>query len=295
MQRKKELLKSVLYLIQNPKAKNVFHILGAYMNRYSQAALFILLGFTLSYKTLADERKTSLTIYSTANSNNITPELYHPISGNQEENTAIPGYAIVYEQRHIDLKQGKNVIPFPNFSANIDPTTVMFKSLTDPKGTRVVEQNYNFELINKKELLERNLGQNISVEQNHGDQITTFNGKLLNATDSLVLQDKDGHTTSIQDYSVLRFTDSSNSIIIKPSLVWDIHAHKTASHLVETSYQTRGITWWADYNAFYEAGKDANHGFITLNAWVSILNKSGITYENTNLKLVAGNINKIQS
>ncbi len=54
----------------------------------------------------------------------------------------------------------------------------------------------------------------------------------------------------------------------------------------------RGITWWADYNLTFTAGKDANNGFVDLAAWVSIINQSGATYPEARLKLIAGDVHR---
>lgn len=257
-------------------------------------ALFIVAASNcfISFNAFA-ENKTSLTIYSTANAANITPELYSQEAQSDNAISSIPGYAIVHEQRSMDLKQGKNNISFSNISRYIDPSTVIFKSLTDPSGSKLIEQNYHFDLLSKKKLLERYLGQNIKVEQNHGNQLFTFDGKLISAADGLVLQEKNGQYRSINDYSNIRFPDLPGGLTIKPTLDWDINASKMGLHTIDISYQTGGITWWADYNAIFEEGQDPNNGFINLNAWVSILNQTGINYDNAKLNLVAGNVNHL--
>jgi hypothetical protein len=61
------------------------------------------------------------------------------------------------------------------------------------------------------------------------------------------------------------------------------------------SYQTGGITWWADYNLIFSEGADANSGFVDVGAWVSLLNQSGARYEDAKLKLIAGDVNRVQA
>ena len=58
------------------------------------------------------------------------------------------------------------------------------------------------------------------------------------------------------------------------------------------TYQTGGITWWADYNLIFNEGKDANSGLLDLSAWVSIINQSGATYPDAKLKLIAGDVHR---
>jgi hypothetical protein len=247
-----------------------------------------------SARAVEMERKTNLTIYSTAVPGSISLDLYRPIPGNQI-NYPIPGYAMVRDQRELILKEGTNKISFSDVAIYIDPTTVLFKSMTDPEGTSVLEQNYYFDLVSKQKMLERYIGQEITVEQAQGSQLETFTGKLLNVSGDLILQTNEGRFISVNGYSNIRFTDLPGGLITKPTLVWDIFAKKAGRHRVETSYQTSGITWWTDYNAVFTDGKDANNGSLTLSAWVSIINKSGLSYENANLKLIAGNVNRIES
>src|SRR5262249_12795348 len=59
------------------------------------------------------------------------------------------------------------------------------------------------------------------------------------------------------------------------------------------TYQTGGITWWADYNLIFNEGKDANSGVLDLSAWVSIINQSGAAFPNAHLKLIAGDVHRV--
>jgi hypothetical protein len=240
----------------------------------------------------ADESKTNLTIYSTVDPGSISPELYRPTL-NGQVNYSIPGYAIIRDRQEMDLKEGTNKINFPGVATYIDPTTVSLKSLTDPNGTRVLEQTYFFDLANKQALLAKYLGQEITVEQFQNDHLVSFTGKLINSNDGLILQNDD-KLTSINHYSNIRFTNLPG-IITKPTLTWNIVAQKSGKQQMEIAYQTSGITWWADYNAIFTDTEDASKGFLSLSAWVSIINKSGANYENANLKLVAGHVKSIKN
>src|SRR6202008_3694753 len=60
------------------------------------------------------------------------------------------------------------------------------------------------------------------------------------------------------------------------------------------TYQTGGITWWADYNLIFNEGADANSGLLDLSAWVSIINQSGATYDQAKLKLIAGDVHRAE-
>ncbi len=120
----------------------------------------------------------SLTIYSSAQAGAIPADLYR--YGGQR-GYAVPGYAVVRHEREIDLKAGRNDLRFTDVAGLIDPTTVSFQSLTDPNGTRVVEQNFQFDLVSTDKLLEKFIDRDIAVEQIRGDSVETFSGTLLSS------------------------------------------------------------------------------------------------------------------
>ena len=152
----------------------------------------------------ADE--TSLTIYSSARPGAIPPELYRPLPGSGVPNgMAVPGYAMIRHDRAIDLAAGRSTVKFTDVAALIDPTTVQFSSLTDAANTRVLEQNFQFDLVGTDKLLSKYIDREVTLERATGDRVTTLTGTLLSATDGLVLRSKDGQIHAVRDYSSIRF------------------------------------------------------------------------------------------
>lgn len=240
---------------------------------------------------------TAITIYSTATPGAVPPELYlesqreYPGYG-ERPGAAVPGYALVKQERPMSLAEGRSEVRFVDVAARIDPTTVTFESLTDPAGTRVLEQNYQFDLVSPAKLLNRYLDRSITVEQQQGDRMIAFNGTLLSAAGGLILKGKDGGLVTLNNYHNVRFPELPGGLITKPTLVWDVVANKPGEHNVRVSYQTGGVTWWADYNMVFAEGADANSGTLDVGAWVSIINQSGATYPDAKLKLVAGDVHR---
>lgn len=257
---------------------------------------FLTFASIAAFSSIAIASETNVTIYSSATPGAISADMYRPTPSSANNtwayNSQIPGYAVVREKRDFELKSGLNELSFADVAAYIDPTTVTFKSLTDTAGTSVLEQNYIFDLVNNQKLIEKFIGQEITVEQSLGNSIQSSVGTLLSASGGLILQDKNNKVTTLGSYSNIKFPELPNGLITKPTLVWNINAKKAGLHNVETSYQTSGITWWADYVANYSDGKDANSGFLDLGAWVSIINKAGTTFNDSKLKLVAGDVNR---
>ena len=271
------------------KKKNRLRILSRKEGIFVKRKVLVAMLLTLSSAgAFADEPKIALTIYSAVNPVNVNIDYFH-----LPANYPLPGYAMVKDQREIDLKQGQNVVNFPFMTTNVDPTTVNFKSLTDPDGTMVVEQDYQFDLTNNQRLLERYLGQEITIEQSLGDRLNSITGKLLSIGGGLALQDKNNNIISTNNYLNIRFPDIKETIFVKPTLVWTINTNKPGKHQVETRYQTNGITWWANYNATYSEGAEPNKGLLDLTAWATITNKSGMDFDNANLQLIAGDVNQV--
>lgn len=247
----------------------------------------------LASATLADQ--TALTIYSSAAPGAVPPEVYRPSPGggyNPYQSQQLPGYAVVKHERPVELEVGRSVVRFADVAALIDPTTVMFESLTDPQRTRVLEQNYEFDLVSNQKLLERFIDETISVDQVAGDSVQTFTGKLLSASGGIILQDESGALRTLNGYSAIRFPALPQGLITKPTLVWDVETPEGGTHEARVSYQTTGITWWADYNLTFTPGEDANSGALEVGAWVSIVNQTGATYDDAKLKLVAGEVHR---
>lgn len=240
----------------------------------------------------ADE--TAITIYSKAQPGAIDPNLYRPVNGQPGYIGAnVPGYGIVRQTREIDLPNKSNIIKYSDVAAYIDPTTVQFKSLTDPKTTKVGEQNFQFDLVSQQKMLEKYIDKKITVEKIAGDKVENVEGTLLSTQGGITLKTDDGAVKAINNYSNITFPSLSEGLITKPTLVWNIFTGTPGKHKSEVSYQTQGITWWADYNLIYNEGKDANSGTVDFGSWVSIINQTGATFENAKLKLMAGDVQQI--
>jgi hypothetical protein len=230
---------------------------------------------------------TALTIYSSASAGALSPELYR-----QPNRGSVPGYAVVRQERELDFARGRNAVRFTDVAALIDPATVMFESLTDGKGTTVLEQNYQFDLVGTDKLLQKYIDRPIAVEQVRGQATETFTGTLLSTQGGLVLRRDDGTVQVVPHNAGVRLPSLPGGLITRPTLVWDVAAQRAGSHRTRVSYQTQGMTWWADYNVAYAEGAHANACRMDVGAWVSIVNQSGAGYVDAKLKLVAGDVHR---
>ena len=232
----------------------------------------------------------ALTIYSTARPGAVSPELYRYGGRGQQ----VPGYAMVRHERELVLNRGRNTVRFTDVAALIDPTTVAFESLTDPKGTNVIEQNFQFDLVSSEKLLQKYIDRAITVDQVRGNGVESFSGTLLSTAGALVLRREDGSIQTLPANAGVRLPELPGGLITRPTLVWDLAANRGGTHQTRVSYQTAGITWWADYNLTYSEGANANACKLDVGAWVSILNQSGASYPDARLKLIAGDVQRVQ-
>jgi hypothetical protein len=234
--------------------------------------------------------ETAITIYSSAQPGSINPQVFR--SGG--EGVAIPGYALVREERDFTLKGGRNVVRVSDVPALIDPTTVAFSSLTHPASTRVIEQNFEFDLTSSAKLLSRYLEREITVEQARGEGgVSTFSGTLLGTQGGLTLRQADGSVRIVTGHTGVKLPTLPGGLISKPTLVWDLETAQAGTHKSRFSYQTGGMTWWADYNLTYsEPAVGACR--LDAGAWVTIVNQSGASFADARLKLIAGDVQRAQ-
>lgn len=226
----------------------------------------------------------SLTVYSAAQPGALSTANLANYGAN------LPGYALVRDSRRMTLPQGVGELRFTDVAKRIDPTTVAFESLSDPAGTRVMEQNYQYDLVDNAKLLDRYIGQNISVTQVRGEKTEQISGKLLSASGGLILQRDTGEVLTLGNYSNIQFPALPGGLITRPTLVWKVASKAGGVQDSRVSYQTQGITWWSDYNVVMrEAGGTCD---MDLAAWVTLVNQSGGSYPNSQLKLVAGEVNR---
>jgi hypothetical protein len=231
---------------------------------------------------------TAITIYSSAQPGTLSSANFQ--SGG--EGFGVPGYALVKETRDVALTKGRTAIRISDVPALIDPTTVAFESLTDPAGTRVVEQSFEFDLTSTAKLLNKYLDREVTVDQARGQGTESITGTLLGTQGGLILRLPDGGIRTLNSYAGVRLASLPGGLISKPTLAWEISAERGATHRARLSYQTGGITWWTDYNLTLSEGPGTDTCRLDVGAWVTLVNQSGATFEDAKLKLVAGDVQR---
>lgn len=198
---------------------------------------------------------------------------------------------LVKDVRRIQLPTGIHDLRFMDVAAQINPATVHLKSLTDPGKLRILEQNYEYDLLNPQKLLEKYVGKQVRLwEKNQ------YTGEERQV-DALLLSVNGGPIYQINGAIHLNYPGRvilpsiPENLIARPTLVWRLGNALADAQLIEASYLTQGITWRADYVLTLNAEDDGGD----LGGWVTIDNRSGATYKNATLKLVAGDVNRARS
>ena len=245
-------------------------------------------------------RGIQVTIFSA--SENREPTLYMPVAANPSRPS--PGMALVRDRRMIlHLQKGDNEVKFTDVAATIDPTSVRLVSDTDPLGTKVVEQNFEFDLASAGALLKRSLERKITCVENDGKGL--YEGYLLSYDDAqIVLADKKPsddpeaarpktETISRDSLQAIRLDHKPADLYTRPTLVWTLRTAKPGDHLTTLTYLCGDAVWQADYVALVRSS-GAEGDTIDLQAWVTIDNRTGTTYEDAGLKLIAGDVNRVR-
>ncbi len=199
-------------------------------------------------------------------------------------------FALVKDQRTFQLKKGLNKIDFTDVASLIEPTSVHFVSLTSPESCTILEQNYEYDLVSSSKILSKYIDNSIQVITKDD---RSYEGKLLSYDSNNLLITSDGQLNMLtrkDNIGQIIFAELPEGLITRPTLVWEIENEKAGKHLTEVSYLTRGVNWHCEYVVVLD--KDDKE--IDLGAWVSIDNRSGTSYKQASLKLIAGDVKRAE-
>lgn len=197
--------------------------------------------------------------------------------------------ALVKDRRMLEIPTGVAELKFTDVAALIDPTSVWFRSLTNPQ-VKVLEQNYEYDVISDAKLLQKYLGQKIRLITVKG---ASYEGYLVSTGANIIIASKPegGEVKVIKSGQIqgIFFPEMPGGLVVRPTLVWLLsNPEPVGKQQVEVTYLTRGISWKADYVATVNQNDDR----LDLIGWVTLDNQSGSEYKQAKLKLVAGDVNR---
>jgi hypothetical protein len=197
---------------------------------------------------------------------------------------------LVKDRREIRLPEGERELRFMDVASKIIPTSVYVRSLTDPQGLRILEQDYEYDLLNPQKLLDKYVGKEVKLyyKNPYTEREEMVTATLLSNNGGPIF--KIGEEITFGHPGRIIFPKVPENLISRPTLVWLIENKLSNPQIVETSYLTDDINWVADYIVTLNEKDDR----ADLSGWVSIRNKSGATYRDAKLKLVAGDVRRVK-
>ena len=197
-------------------------------------------------------------------------------------------FALIREQRTVDLGTGRVALAYEDVTAHIQPATVHIRSMDADDGIAVLEQNYRYDLLTPEKLLEKYVGRRLKVvrenERSGEDEIE--DAELLSVENGPVLR-IDGQIVT-GGFSRFIFPELPENLLSKPTLVWLLDSTRPRQKL-EVSYLSQNLSWRADYVLVLDESDSRGD----LSGWVTLDNQSGTSFTAAELKLVAGDVQRV--
>jgi len=200
--------------------------------------------------------------------------------------------ALVRDVRNLTLPSGTFRLKFMDIAATVNPATVHFRSLTDPEKLGVIEQNYEYDLLEPAKLLHKYVGKEITLVRSYQDNGTTKREEIK----ATLLSDNNGQVWKIGNDIVTggyaesyRFPDIPANLYDRPTLLMSLENSGPRKQQIEASYLAGNLSWNSDYVLTVARDDKA----ADLDGWVTLVNNSGTAFHNARLQLVAGDLNRL--
>src|SRR5882762_5231133 len=201
--------------------------------------------------------------------------------------------ALIRDVRNLALPGGMFRLKFMYIAATVNPATVHFRSLNDPEKLGVIEQNYEYDLLEPEKLLHKYVGKEVTLVRMRQEDGSTreeeVKARLLSYNGAPVWQIGSEIVTGLHADHI-RFPQLPDSLYSRPTLIWTLENSGAARHRVEASYLAGKLSWNADY--VLRVTRDDKAG--DLDGWVTLTNGSGTAFRNAKLQLVAGDLNRVR-
>ncbi len=202
--------------------------------------------------------------------------------------------ALVRDVRQLTLPEGIFDLRFVDIAATINPATVHFRSLSEPSQLSVLEQNYEYDLLEPQKLLQKYVGREVTLVRRHQEGGTTREEEVR----ALLLAFNNGPVWRIGNEIVtgmhadhIRFPELPENLYSRPTMVWALQNEGAESHQVEAAYLAGNLSWNADY--VLTVSRDDT--LADLDGWVTLTNNSGTAFPNARLQLVAGDLHRVSN
>jgi hypothetical protein len=202
--------------------------------------------------------------------------------------------ALVRDVRNLNLPSGTFRLKFMDIAATVNPATVHFRSLTDPEKLGVIEQNYEYDLLEPAKLLHKYVGKEVTLIRTSQENGTTKREEIK----ATLLSDNNGQVWKIGNDIVTggyaesyRFPEVPANLYDRPTLLMSLENSGPRKQQIEASYLAGNLSWNSDYVLTVARDDKA----ADLDGWVTLVNNSGTAFHNARLQLVAGDLNRVAS
>ena len=204
----------------------------------------------------------------------------------------ISNIALVRDVRELQLPRGNFRLKFMDIAATVNPATVHFRSLTEPDKVGVLEQNYEYDLLEPAKLLNKYVGKEVTLVRSYMDNGSTKREEIK----ATLLANNNGPVWKIGNDIVTggysesyRFPEVPANLYERPTLLMSLENSGSTKQKIESSYLAGNLSWNADY--VLTVGRDDKAA--DLDGWVTVINNSGTAFRNARLQLVAGDLNRL--
>lgn len=195
--------------------------------------------------------------------------------------------SLVRSRFDLELNSGRQSYNFDNITSRIEPASVIVTPLKDK--ITIAEQNYEYDLAGTNNILLKYIDREVNVVTK--DQASyTGTMKFFDGTSIGIIEKNTNKLILVvrADMQLIRLAELPSNFYTKPTLHWSLIAPKKGKYPIQLTYLTGGFNWNVTYNTVWDEKN------LILNSWVTIDNKSGRGFDNVNLKLIAGEVNKIR-
>jgi len=201
--------------------------------------------------------------------------------------------ALVRDVRNLQIARGTSDLHFMDIAATVNPATVHFRSLTEPSRVNVVEQNYEYDLLEPEKLLRKYVGREVTLVRTRYEGSTTrdedVKARLLSYNNAPIWE-IGGEIITGMPADHIRFPELPGNLYSRPTLIWTLDNSGGTRHRVEASYLAGKLSWNADY--VLTVARDDKTADV--DGWVTVVNGSGTSFKNAKLQLVAGDLNRVR-
>ncbi len=200
--------------------------------------------------------------------------------------------ALIRDVRNLTLPDGTFRLKFMDIAATVNPATVHFRSLNEPEKLGVLEQNYEYDLLEPAKLLHKYVGKEVTLVRSYQESGTTKREEIR----ATLLSDNNGPVWKIGNDIVTgmfaesyRFPEVPANLYERPTLLMSLENSGSRKQQIEASYLANNLSWNADYVLTVARDDRA----ADLDGWVTVVNNSGTAFRNARLQLVAGELNRV--